>query len=118
MTGVRKGIKIANKIVNLTGHEIGMYDDFTGDIFTFAPVRGKALDDVFNGRIMSEENTYYVMECDKVGEFRTTGRPMDNIAIAIDGGIGNMGRHVTYLIWAKDKGIRVCLQAIPSHRRA
>lgn len=107
MTRRYQNIRMANKIVNLTGHEIDMYDEHTGEFLSFLPIDARTLRASFLDFGGMEDGTYYVVEHDMAKEIRKNGRALDDVAVVGSESVGRKNRIITYLVWAKDKKVSV-----------
>ncbi len=102
----KKDIRVADNLVNLTGKTIYLYDDASGLIEGFLPSRASSssknwlTDPVFN--TSGHPRTYYVVDGSCLRKLYEAGRPLDDIAIVYNTGLGRGNVIVSYLRLAKD----------------
>lgn len=101
----KKDIRVADNLVNLTGKTFYVYDDASGLIEAFLPSRlspskNWLTDPVFN--ISGHPRTYYVVDGSCLRKLYEAGRPLDDIAIVYNTGLGRGNVIVSYLRLAKD----------------
>lgn len=99
--------RFASDIVNLTGRDIRVYEDFSGCIWKF-PSEESSMPSAFYSH---DEGTYYVVDRRLLDILVRCGRPLDDIAIIKHKGVGRKGKIVSYLVWAEDEDVPVRLRS-------
>lgn len=104
---MRKKIKLASQIVNLTERAIFLYDNSSGEIIEFVP------DGVWP-RPMDRSSwecpkIYYVVDPKKATEIDLSGRSLEDIAVVRRTGTGREGVMISFLSSVDDNSI-VCYQ--------
>lgn len=109
--GRYKNVRLTDNIVNLTNEPIALYEDTTGEIKSFEPIKtepkNENLPEIFNDD--NESITYYVVEDETLGLLKKFGCRLENIAIIDCSSRGRDDITVVRLVWAENPKVRVRL---------
>ena len=108
-----KSDKFVDRLVNMTGDKIRVYEWSSGDIKKFYPVNIKLPETPI---YMPEHENYpvfFVLEEDEIKELKNR-RTLDDIAVISNRSIGRNGKEISYLVWAKDMSTHVHLYRYPT----
>ncbi len=98
-------VRFADKIVNLTGKTIYVYEYYNGDIIILGPSRvseiGKAK--------TAESRVYYLFLPNDLEKARELGLDPKTVATVRDRDIGRSGVEITYLCWVPERETKVVL---------
>ena len=103
----RHGLRIVEKLVNLTNKEIKLYSEHTGDIIKIPPI-SKSPQNQSNTCEQPDE-VYYILNKKALNGLKGTDYPLDYIVIDRGKSIGRNNTEITNLFWGKDESIRIGL---------
>lgn len=108
-TGKYKHTRISDTFVNLTDETIHTYENASGTIWKFEPEKSHAIPPAPAPISDSEPIVHYIVDQEVVDSLKASGRPLDDIATIRHQVGGRNGVEISYLAWAKDPQIPVCL---------
>lgn len=100
--GGRKNIMLVGRVINLTGHKIRMYDDMTGEIFSFYSTGNYlSLLQKYGGHnnclVNDCYDTIYVVRRRDIPKIKASGRSLCDLAIITSTSIGRNNKRIVYL---------------------
>ena len=100
---------VTDKLVNLTGHPVNIYDEFSGKIKSF-DVSDEALPVQPQTRWGGAER-HYICSKQMVAELKDLGRDLDDIVVEMSESPGRHHKKISRLVWGEDMETQVCFRA-------
>ena len=107
-TGKYKRVRLSDMFINLTDETIHTYENTSGTIWNFVP---EPREIPLTPASLSEDKPiiHYIVNRRIVHALQAFGRPLDDIVVIDHEHRGRSEIKVSYLAWAKDPTIPVCL---------
>lgn len=103
---LRNDIKTANRVINLTGRIINIYEHSLGDLIPLPPESCKLPEVPDEGK---KYGTYYILKPNALEKIRQTGRPTTDIVLSHIRGKSSDGKDISYLYWSKNHNYEIWL---------
>ena len=107
-TGKYEHVRISDTFVNLTDDVIRTYENATGTIWKFEPEK-REIPPTPAKLSKDTKIVHYIVDQEVADSLKASGRSLDDIATITRKIPGRKGIEISYLAWAKDPKIPVCL---------
>lgn len=99
-------IKTANKVINLTGRTINVYEHSLGDLIPLPPESCKLPEIPDDSK---KYGIYYILKPNALEKVKQTGRPITDIVLSRVRGKSKDGKDISYLYWSENDHYEIWL---------